>query len=77
MADMGFMPQVTQLLDQVSPGGRRMLFSATLDRSIDLLVRRYLHDPVVHPSRVWTGVTYVRFPCRAQSVLCRWMVEQV
>jgi superfamily II DNA/RNA helicase len=48
MADMGFMPQVTALLDQVRPGGQRMLFSATLDRNIDLLVRRYLSDPVVH-----------------------------
>ncbi len=48
MADMGFMPQVTELLDQVRPGGQRMLFSATLDRNVDLLVRRYLSDPVVH-----------------------------
>ncbi|MFF7335207.1 DEAD/DEAH box helicase [Streptomyces sp. NPDC090306] len=48
MADMGFMPQVTHLLDQVKPGGQRLLFSATLDRNVDLLVRRYLNDPVVH-----------------------------
>ncbi|MEV8317879.1 DEAD/DEAH box helicase [Streptomyces sp. NPDC059900] len=48
MADMGFMPQVTELLDQVRPDGQRMLFSATLDRNVDLLVRSYLHDPVVH-----------------------------
>ncbi len=48
MADMGFMPQVVELLDQVRPDGQRMLFSATLDRNVDLLVRRYLHDPVVH-----------------------------
>ncbi|MFF8289941.1 DEAD/DEAH box helicase [Streptomyces sp. NPDC016309] len=48
MTDMGFMPQVTALLDQVQSGGQRMLFSATLDRNVDLLVRRYLHDPVVH-----------------------------
>ncbi|KPI25356.1 DEAD/DEAH box helicase domain protein [Actinobacteria bacterium OV450] len=48
MADMGFMPQVPALLDQVRPGGQRMLFSATLDRNVDLLVRRYLTDPVVH-----------------------------
>ncbi|GAB7102381.1 DEAD/DEAH box helicase [Streptomyces phaeofaciens JCM 4814] len=48
MADMGFLPQVTALLDQVRPDGQRMLFSATLDRNIDLLVRQYLHDPVVH-----------------------------
>ncbi|MET8555881.1 DEAD/DEAH box helicase [Streptomyces sp. NPDC004959] len=54
MADMGFMPQVTTLLNQVRPEGQRMLFSATLDRNVDLLVRRYLTDPVVHsvdPSR--------------------------
>lgn len=48
MTDMGFMPQVTALLDQVRPDGQRMLFSATLDRNVDLLVRRYLTDPVVH-----------------------------
>jgi superfamily II DNA/RNA helicase len=48
MTDMGFMPQVTALLDQVRPGGQRMLFSATLDRNVDRLVRAYLHDPVVH-----------------------------
>ncbi|WP_282087239.1 DEAD/DEAH box helicase [Streptomyces tendae] len=48
MTDMGFMPQVTALLDQVQPDGQRMLFSATLDRNVDRLVRRYLTDPVVH-----------------------------
>ncbi|MEE1929517.1 DEAD/DEAH box helicase [Streptomyces sp. TRM 70351] len=48
MADMGFMPQVTALLDQVPSGGQRMLFSATLDRKVNTLVRRYLHDPVTH-----------------------------
>ncbi|CAM5421249.1 RNA helicase OS=Streptomyces alboniger OX=132473 GN=CP975_22360 PE=4 SV=1 [Streptomyces alboniger] len=48
MADMGFLPQVTELLDQVRTDGQRMLFSATLDRNVDLLVRRYLNDPVVH-----------------------------
>jgi superfamily II DNA/RNA helicase len=48
MADMGFLPQVTRLLDQVAPGGQRMLFSATLDGNIDRLVRRFLVDPVTH-----------------------------
>ncbi|MFF0486452.1 DEAD/DEAH box helicase [Streptomyces sp. NPDC004435] len=48
MADMGFMDQVTGLLDLVREGGQRLLFSATLDRNVDLLVQRYLHDPVVH-----------------------------
>ncbi|MFG1676536.1 DEAD/DEAH box helicase [Micromonospora sp. NPDC049282] len=48
MADMGFLPQVTKLLEQVAPGGQRMLFSATLDRGVDRLVRRFLADPVTH-----------------------------
>ncbi|ARQ70280.1 DEAD/DEAH box helicase [Streptomyces marincola] len=48
MADMGFTRQVTVLLDQVRPEGQRLLFSATLDRNVDMLVRRYLTDPVVH-----------------------------
>ncbi|TDD88844.1 DEAD/DEAH box helicase [Actinomadura rubrisoli] len=48
MTDMGFLPQVTQLLDLTPPGGQRMLFSATLDRNIDQLVRRFLSDPVTH-----------------------------
>lgn len=48
MCDMGFLPQVTEALDQVHADGQRMLFSATLDRDVDDLVRRYLQDPVVH-----------------------------
>ncbi|MEU6625706.1 DEAD/DEAH box helicase [Streptomyces litmocidini] len=48
MADMGFLPQVTKLLKQVEPGGQRLLFSATLDRNIDKLVKMFLDDPVVH-----------------------------
>ncbi|MER7458511.1 DEAD/DEAH box helicase [Micromonospora sp. NPDC126480] len=48
MADMGFLPQVTRLLEQVAPGGQRMLFSATLDGGVDKLVRRFLTDPVTH-----------------------------
>ncbi len=48
MADMGFMPQVTALLKQVEAGGQTMLFSATLDRNVDRLVKQFLTDPVVH-----------------------------
>ena len=48
MADMGFLPAVTSLLDRVPPGGQRLLFSATLDGQVDTLVRRYLSDPVRH-----------------------------
>ncbi|NED49663.1 DEAD/DEAH box helicase, partial [Micromonospora aurantiaca] len=39
MTDMGFLPQVTRLLEQTPSGGQRMLFSATLDRNVDQLVR--------------------------------------
>ncbi|WP_446039680.1 DEAD/DEAH box helicase [Streptomyces sp. SID1121] len=46
MCDLGFLPQVSEVLDQVRPEGQRMLFSATLDRNVDHLVRQYLHDPV-------------------------------
>ncbi|MFI8369367.1 DEAD/DEAH box helicase [Streptomyces sp. NPDC085466] len=48
MTDMGFLPQITKLIKQVRPDGQRMLFSATLDRNIDQLVKRFLTDPVVH-----------------------------
>ncbi|UED84965.1 DEAD/DEAH box helicase [Streptomyces profundus] len=48
MADLGFLPEVTELLDLVPPGGQRMLFSATLENEIDTLVKRYLVDPVNH-----------------------------
>lgn len=48
MADFGFLPQVSVLLDEVPKHGQRMLFSATLDRGVDELVRRYLKDPVEH-----------------------------
>ncbi|MGA5128669.1 DEAD/DEAH box helicase [Streptomyces olivoreticuli] len=48
MADMGFLPEVTEILDQVPAGGQRLLFSATLENEIDTLVKRYLVDPVTH-----------------------------
>ncbi|MBB1244144.1 DEAD/DEAH box helicase [Streptomyces durbertensis] len=48
MTDLGFLPQITRLLEQTRPDGQRLLFSATLDRNVDSLVRRYLRDPVVH-----------------------------
>ncbi|AEW95728.1 MULTISPECIES: DEAD/DEAH box helicase [Streptomycetaceae] len=48
MADMGFLPEVTEILDLIPPGGQRLLFSATLENEIDTLVKRYLVDPVTH-----------------------------
>jgi superfamily II DNA/RNA helicase len=48
MADLGFLPAVSQVLDAVPDDGQRLLFSATLDKAIDHLVRSYLHAPVEH-----------------------------
>ena len=48
MADLGFLPAVKRILDATPQGTQRLLFSATLDKGIDGLVRRYLVDPVVH-----------------------------
>src|SRR4051812_13666217 len=48
MADLGFLPAVTKLLDMTPADGQRMLFSATLDRGVDKLARRYLTDPAAH-----------------------------
>ncbi|QNP66883.1 DEAD/DEAH box helicase [Streptomyces genisteinicus] len=46
MCDLGFLPQVCEILDQVGPDGQRMLFSATLDRDVDVLVTSRLDEPV-------------------------------
>ncbi|MCY7411619.1 MAG: DEAD/DEAH box helicase, partial [Salinibacterium sp.] len=48
MADLGFLPVVTRIMDKTPQGGQRMLFSATLDNGVDKLVRRYLHNEVLH-----------------------------
>ncbi len=48
MADLGFLPEVRRLLDRTPQGGQRLLFSATLDAGVDVLVRRFLTDPVTH-----------------------------
>ncbi|MEV7172751.1 DEAD/DEAH box helicase, partial [Streptomyces sp. NPDC093224] len=48
MADLGFLPEVTELLDQIPEGGQRMLFSATMENEIGTLVKRYLSHPVTH-----------------------------
>ncbi len=48
MADLGFLPGVKRILDRTPAGGQRLLFSATLDRGVDTLVKRYLTDPITH-----------------------------
>jgi superfamily II DNA/RNA helicase len=48
MADMGFLPAVRRLLDRVGPDRQVLLFSATLDGDVDVLVKRYLTNPARH-----------------------------
>ncbi|GIF19922.1 superfamily II DNA/RNA helicase [Actinoplanes tereljensis] len=48
MADMGFLPEVTELLAKTPENAQRLLFSATLDGDVDTLVKRFMHDPVTH-----------------------------
>ncbi|MFZ4809822.1 MAG: DEAD/DEAH box helicase [Ilumatobacteraceae bacterium] len=48
MADLGFLPAVKRLMDQTPREGQRLLFSATIDNGVDVLVKRYLTNPVVH-----------------------------
>ncbi|WP_018801270.1 DEAD/DEAH box helicase [Salinispora arenicola] len=48
MADMGFLPEVTELLAKTPADAQRLLFSATLDGDVDALVRRFMADPVTH-----------------------------
>ncbi len=48
MADLGFLPVVTRILDKTPQGGQRLLFSATLDNGVDRLVKRYLRNEILH-----------------------------
>jgi superfamily II DNA/RNA helicase len=48
MADLGFLPGVRRIMDKTPRTGQRMLFSATLDKAIDVLVKRYLTNPATH-----------------------------
>ena len=48
MADLGFLPGVRRIMDQTPQTGQRLLFSATLDKAIDVLVKRFLTNPVTH-----------------------------
>ena len=48
MADMGFLPAVRRLMDRTAPDRQTLLFSATLDGDIDVLVQRYQRSPARH-----------------------------
>jgi superfamily II DNA/RNA helicase len=73
MADLGFLPAVTRLMQQTPPKGQRMLFSATLDAAVNGLVRRFLKDPRIHQSdsakfRIATATHHVLHVEREQRV---------
>lgn len=55
MADMGFLPQVRRILDKTSSERQTLLFSATLDGDVNVLVKRYQRNPVVHESLGMVG----------------------
>ena len=48
MADLGFLPGVRRIMDRTPRTGQRMLFSATLDAGVDVIVKRFLTNPVTH-----------------------------
>ena len=72
MADLGFLPGVTRILAATPQNGQRLLFSATLDRGVDGIAKRFLHEPVSHEvdeSSVPTGemVHRVLMPANAEA----------
>lgn len=48
MADLGFMPEIEAIMGRLPEDVQGLLFSATLDHDVDRLVRKYLHEPLVH-----------------------------
>ena len=56
MCDMGFLPHVCELMEQVAPGGQRLLFSATLDGAVDEIVSKFMNAPVLHEVDPHAGV---------------------
>ncbi|HEY0471005.1 MAG TPA: DEAD/DEAH box helicase [Kribbella sp.] len=48
MADLGFLPAVRRILEATPADAQRLLFSATLDAGVDVLVRRFMTNPVTH-----------------------------
>jgi len=48
MADLGFLPGVTRILNATPRGGQRLLFSATLDNGVKKLVDKFLQNQVMH-----------------------------
>ena len=55
MLDMGFLPDVTRILEMLRPERQTMLFSATLDGEVGRLARRFTNEPVLHDIREEDG----------------------
>ena len=55
MADMGFLPIVSDLMAMIPAGGQRLLFSATLDRGVDAIVNAHLVNPAEHATEPGTA----------------------
>ena len=55
MSDLGFLPAVRRILDATPKSGQRMLFSATLDGAVNVLVKRYMTNPITHEADSATG----------------------
>ena len=75
MADLGFLPAVTKILDRTPHGRQCLFFSATLDRGVDKLAARYLSDPAVHavgPAATSVGSMEHRVFASTTATRCRW-----
>jgi superfamily II DNA/RNA helicase len=80
LADMGFLPAVCRILDATSSGRQTLLFSATLDGDVDVLVRRYQHNPVRHEVSTQEEVSRASHQFRAvasadRAALCAELVN--
>ena len=71
MADMGFLPDVTELLAKTPADAQRLLFSATLDGDVDTLVKRFMNDPVTHSTAPADGERVHHGPPRAADPAAR------
>ncbi len=81
MADMGFLPAVRRILDATSSGRQTLLFSATLDGDVDVLVRRYQRHPVRHEVALPAEVSRASHQFRAvtsadRTALCAELVRE-
>ena len=62
MLDLGFLPQILGVLEQLPPKRHTMMFSATMPREIERLANRFLTEPVrvdiMPPGMAASGITH-------------------